>query len=81
MTVNGWLQILAFCAALVILSPFLGRYMAKVYSGERVFLTPLFGVVFGSTLLDDPISWRFAFGGGLVLLGILIVMLRRLLQR
>jgi K+-transporting ATPase ATPase A chain len=43
MTVNGWLQILAFCAALVILSPFLGRYMAKVYSGERVFLTPLFG--------------------------------------
>ena len=43
MTVNGWLQILAFCAALVILSPVLGRYMAKVYSGERVFLTPLFG--------------------------------------
>jgi K+-transporting ATPase ATPase A chain len=43
MTVNGWLQILAFCAALIILSPFLGRYMAKVYSGERVFLTPLFG--------------------------------------
>jgi drug/metabolite transporter (DMT)-like permease len=44
-------------------------------------LTPLFGVVFGSTLLDDPISWRFAFGGGLVLVGILIVNLRRLLQR
>ena len=43
MTVNGWLQILAFCAALIILSPFLGRYMAKVYTGERVFLTPVFG--------------------------------------
>ena len=43
MTVNGWLQILAFCAALIILSPILGRYMAKVYTGERVFLTPVFG--------------------------------------
>ena len=43
MTVNGWLQILAFCALLIILSPLLGRYMAKVYTGERVFLTPVFG--------------------------------------
>jgi potassium-transporting ATPase potassium-binding subunit len=43
MTVTGWLQILAFCALLIILSPILGRYMAKVYSGERVFLTPVFG--------------------------------------
>ena len=45
MTVNGWLQILAFCAVLIAVSPFLGRYMAKVYSGERVLLTPLFGPV------------------------------------
>jgi K+-transporting ATPase ATPase A chain len=45
MTVNGWLQILAFCAALIIFAPILGRYMAKVYSGERVFLTPVFGGV------------------------------------
>jgi K+-transporting ATPase ATPase A chain len=43
MTVNGWLQIVAFCALLIILSPILGRYMAKVYTGERVFLTPIFG--------------------------------------
>jgi K+-transporting ATPase ATPase A chain len=42
MTVNGWLQIVAFCALLIIISPILGRYMAKVYSGERVFLTPIF---------------------------------------
>ena len=43
MTVNGWLQIVAFCTVLIILSPLLGRYMAKVYTGERVFLTPVFG--------------------------------------
>src|SRR6202034_2189248 len=45
MTVNGWLQILAFCAVLIAVSPFLGRYMAKVYSGEHVFLSPIFGPV------------------------------------
>ena len=45
MTVNGWLQILAFCAVLIAVSPFLGRYMAKVYSGENVFLSPVFGPV------------------------------------
>jgi K+-transporting ATPase ATPase A chain len=45
MTVNGWLQILAFCAVLIIFAPILGRYMAKVYSGEHVFLTPVFGGV------------------------------------
>jgi K+-transporting ATPase ATPase A chain len=44
-TVTGWLQILAFCALLIVLSPILGRYMARVYSGERVFLTPVFGGV------------------------------------
>jgi potassium-transporting ATPase potassium-binding subunit len=43
MTVNGWLQIVAFCALLIIISPILGRYMAKVYTGERVFLSPIFG--------------------------------------
>src|ERR1700690_1748348 len=43
MTVTGWLQILAFCAALIIFAPLLGRYMAKVYTGERLFLTPVFG--------------------------------------
>jgi potassium-transporting ATPase potassium-binding subunit len=43
MTVNGWLQIAAYCAALIIAAPILGRYMARVYTGERVFLTPVFG--------------------------------------
>jgi drug/metabolite transporter (DMT)-like permease len=44
-------------------------------------LTPLFGVLFGAALLDDPISLRFALGGALVLLGILTVNLRSLLRR
>lgn len=42
MTIIGWLQIsLLFLAVLVIVKP-LGLYMAKVFSGDRTFLSPLF---------------------------------------
>jgi K+-transporting ATPase ATPase A chain len=44
MTVNGWLQILVFCAVLIAIAPLLGGYMAKVYTGKRVFLTPVIGL-------------------------------------
>jgi K+-transporting ATPase ATPase A chain len=41
-TVAGWGTIVIFAVALTALAYPLGRYMARVYSGERVFLTPLF---------------------------------------
>jgi drug/metabolite transporter (DMT)-like permease len=44
-------------------------------------LTPLFGVMFGVVLLADPISLRFALGGALVLMGVLIVNLPAMLER
>ena len=45
MTVNGWLQIaLLFALVLVAAAP-LGALMARVYAGERTFLTPLFGPI------------------------------------
>ncbi len=43
MTFTGWLQIFVFCVLLVGLSIPLGSYLAKVYSDQRVFLTPLLG--------------------------------------
>jgi len=43
MTFTGWLQIAVFCAAVVGFSIPLGSYLAKVYSDQRVFLTPLLG--------------------------------------
>jgi K+-transporting ATPase ATPase A chain len=45
MTVNGWLQIVFYVAVLTALTPLLGHYMARVYTGERVFLTPLMAPV------------------------------------
>jgi K+-transporting ATPase ATPase A chain len=42
MTFAGWLTIVLFAVILTALALPIGSYMAKVYSGERVFLTPLF---------------------------------------
>ncbi len=43
MTFSGWLTIVLFAVILTALALPLGRYMANVYTGERVFLTPVFG--------------------------------------
>ncbi len=42
MTVAGWATIILFALILTALALPLGSYMAKVYSGERVFLSPIF---------------------------------------
>ena len=39
MTAQGWLQIVFYVGALTLLAIPLGRYMARVYEGERVLLT------------------------------------------
>ncbi len=41
MTFSGWLTIVLFVVILSTLAMPLGSYMAKVYGGERVFLSPL----------------------------------------
>jgi len=41
MTLIGWIQILLYCAIIVALTPVLGGYMTRVFSGERTFLTPI----------------------------------------
>jgi potassium-transporting ATPase potassium-binding subunit len=45
MTVTDWIQILALVAVLTGLTPVLGGYMARVYQGDRVALTNIFGPV------------------------------------
>ena len=41
MTGQGWLQIAIYVAVLTALTPVIGGYMARVFRGERVFLSPL----------------------------------------
>jgi K+-transporting ATPase ATPase A chain len=57
MTVQGWLQILVFFVVLTALTPLIGGYMARVFTGERVFLTPVIGPLdrlFHRLLRTDP---------------------------
>jgi potassium-transporting ATPase potassium-binding subunit len=42
MTFAGWFTIVAFVVVVTALAFPLGSYMAKVYTGERVFLSPIF---------------------------------------
>jgi K+-transporting ATPase ATPase A chain len=42
MTFTGWLTIILFAVILTALALPLGSYMAKVYTGKRVFLSPIF---------------------------------------
>jgi K+-transporting ATPase ATPase A chain len=41
MTVIGWIQILLYCAIIIAITPVLGGFMTRVFSGERNFLSPL----------------------------------------
>mgnify|MGYP001061181551 CR=1 FL=1 len=39
-------------------------------------LSPLFGVLFGVTLLNDQLTWRMLLGGAITLVGVFIVLMR-----
>ncbi len=41
MTANGWLQILVYVAAILAVTPPLGRFMTRVFNRERTFLDPI----------------------------------------
>jgi K+-transporting ATPase ATPase A chain len=42
---QGWLQFAVFIVLLTALVPLLGTYLAKVFQGERVFLSPVVGPI------------------------------------
>src|SRR5664280_2443346 len=43
MTLQGWVQIVVVFAIIVAITPLLGGYMARVYTGQRVFLARVLG--------------------------------------
>ncbi len=45
MTSNGWLQIALLFAVVILTAIPIGRFMARVYAGERTFLSPILGPV------------------------------------
>jgi K+-transporting ATPase ATPase A chain len=45
MTLNGWIQILIYCAVIAALTRPLGGFMYRLFGGERVWLSPVLGPV------------------------------------
>ena len=45
MPFNDFLTLAVFCVAIVLITPILGRYIARVMGGERTFLSPVIGPV------------------------------------
>lgn len=64
MTVNGWLQIVAYFAVVVLLVKPLGGFMARVYQGEKTFLSPVLAPVerlvyrLAGITPSDEMSWK-----------------------
>ena len=45
MTIYGWLQVAVYFAVLIALTKPVGLYLARVFSGEKTFATPLIGPI------------------------------------
>ena len=56
MTLSGWLQIALILGLVALTTRPLGLYMARVFSGERTFLSPVLRPVERGILLDRPAS-------------------------
>jgi K+-transporting ATPase ATPase A chain len=86
MTLNGWIQIVVFLVVLVLLVKPLGLYMAKVYQGERTFLTtilsPLERVTYRLAGIhpEDEMDWK-TYAGTLLLFSAIGLVFLYLLQR
>lgn len=68
----GFQTLIISFAALLLWFTLLRRYRASQL-GVFSFLAPLFGVLFGTLLLNEPLSINFVMGGGVILVGIILV--------
>ncbi len=88
MTTQDFLQIFLFLALLIGLTPILGLYMSKVFSGEKHFMKPVFGWLerltyrFSGIDENDETNWKSYAINLLVfnLVGFLFVFLLQLSQ-
>lgn len=82
-TMNGvvWSSLFFQAVIIAFASFLLWFWMLRRYLASRLtvfsFLTPLFGVGFGVLILDDPLDARFVAGAALVMLGVVMVNVRR----
>src|SRR6478752_2723925 len=79
MTANGWLQILVFLLAVFLVTPVLGAFMARVFTGQRTWLDPvarpLERLIYRATGVDESRGMRWTEYAACVLLFSVVSML------
>ena len=88
MNVNELVQIGIYFGLLIALTPLLGGYMARVFNGERTWLSPVLVPLekliyrLGGTAPDEEMSWRRFFWAVLIfnVLGVLSLMALQMTQ-
>jgi K+-transporting ATPase ATPase A chain len=86
MTLNGWLQILCFLVALVLITPVVGAYMARVFTRQRTFLDPILGpverLIYRLTGVDEHRGMRWTeYAGALLLFSVVSMLALYAMQR
>lgn len=86
MTANGWLQILLFFAAILLVTRPLGLFMAHVFNREKTFLDPVLRpierVIYKLTRVDENSEMRWTeYAAAMLLFSVASMLLLYLLQR
>ena len=86
MTLNGWLQILAFLAAVVLITKPVGVFMARVFSRERTWLDPVMRpvekLIYKITGVDEKREMRWTeYSIAMLLFSAVSMLVLYLLQR
>ena len=86
MTLNGWLQILFFLAAVFVVTPVLGGFMAKVFTRQRTWLDPVMRpferLIYRLTGVDEAREMRWTeYASCVLLFGIVSMLVLYVMQR
>ena len=86
MTLNGWLQILFFLVALVLITPVVGGYMTRVFTRQRTLLDPVLGpverVIYRLTGVDPNHGMKWTeYAGSLLLFSVVSMLVLYAMQR
>src|SRR6478672_822294 len=86
MTLNGWLQILFFLIALLLVTPLIGGYMARVFTRQRTWLDPvarpLERALYRLTGVDETREMRWTeYAVALLLFSVISMLVLYVMQR
>ncbi|HVW05456.1 MAG TPA: potassium-transporting ATPase subunit KdpA [Vicinamibacterales bacterium] len=86
MTLNGWLQILVFLAAVLAVTPPIGAFMSRVFSGRRTWLDPILRpverLIYRLTGVDERREMRWTeYAGSLLLFSAVSMLALYAMQR